>query len=45
MVQGLWEQARPLALERLDVLDDAVAADWGAMEREGFRPATPRARP
>src|SRR3954469_17134637 len=26
MVQELWEQARPVALERLDVLDDAVAA-------------------
>jgi diguanylate cyclase (GGDEF)-like protein len=26
MVQDLWEQARPVALERLNVLDDAVAA-------------------
>src|SRR5262245_47753177 len=25
-VQELWEQARPVALERLNVLDDAVAA-------------------
>src|SRR3954451_21099971 len=26
LVQDLWQQARPVALERLNVLDDAVAA-------------------
>lgn len=35
MVQGLWEQARPVALERVDVLDDAVAAVMvGALDEE-----------
>src|SRR5829696_3560851 len=35
MVQELWEQARPVALERLDVLDDAVAAVMaGALDDE-----------
>src|SRR5690349_15431235 len=35
MVQGLWEQARPVALERVDVLDDAVAAVMvGALDED-----------
>jgi diguanylate cyclase (GGDEF)-like protein len=35
MVQDLWEQARPVALERLNVLDDAVASVMtGALDED-----------
>jgi HPt (histidine-containing phosphotransfer) domain-containing protein len=35
MVQDLWKQARPIALERLNVLDDAVAAVMvGALDED-----------
>jgi diguanylate cyclase (GGDEF)-like protein len=42
MVRELWEQARPVALERLNVLDDAVAAVMAGTLDDGLRDAAMR---
>src|SRR3954452_6686937 len=42
MVRELWEQARPVALERLNVLDDAVAAVMSGTLDDGLRDAAMR---
>jgi diguanylate cyclase (GGDEF)-like protein len=42
MVRDLWAQARPVALERLNVLDDAVAAVMAGTLDDGLRDAAMR---